>query len=372
MAQEGLESIRVLLKRDGEEGTVWLDETFASGENSVEIDWWMCPGIYWLSLEPSVKAGYAYDAAEPVLIELGYDGQEWAVSGDGTLLKYFGPGSEAIVPETVHEIPVRTVGAGAFEKSEALTIRVEEPVETVEAGAFRNLSEGVEITLGSTVKVNAEALTGSPAVKVFGYTGSEAETAAKAAGAEFVSLGMKPETPRPRLSAGKGVSGLSVAVLLDVEADAVRVRETGDIYPCTEGVAVIPLKETGERTLTLGAMLEGVPGDDADPLTLQVTEEETGLWSTALVIPEGITEIERESFRGISATAVRIPETVKVIGPQAFADCKKLTLAEMEGMPKMDETAFEGCSSLMLIVPEPGLLFDREIPFLLRQETEDE
>ena len=74
------------------------------------------------------------------------------------------------------------------------------------------------------------------------------------------------------------------------------------------------------------------------------------------IIPEGVTEIEANTFRGCtSLTSVVIPEGVTEIGRWAFEGCTSLTsIVIPSSVTEISGTTFEGCSSLTSIVVEEG------------------
>ena len=74
-----------------------------------------------------------------------------------------------------------------------------------------------------------------------------------------------------------------------------------------------------------------------------------------VTIPEGVTEIGEEAFRGCSSlTKITIPEGVTEIGTAAFFYCRSLTEINLpEGVTEIGDEAFSGCRSLTEInLPE--------------------
>lgn len=69
---------------------------------------------------------------------------------------------------------------------------------------------------------------------------------------------------------------------------------------------------------------------------------------TSLIIPNGITEIKKEAFRGNNViTQVVIPDTVVVIGEQAFCECIYLeSLTIGSAVQRIDEMAFYFCGGI--------------------------
>ena len=74
-----------------------------------------------------------------------------------------------------------------------------------------------------------------------------------------------------------------------------------------------------------------------------------------LVLPESITKIGKNAFKGLEALEeVRLPEELIHIGQYAFADCPKLKTVKFPStLEKIDSSAFKGCTSLdKVIVPK--------------------
>ena len=70
--------------------------------------------------------------------------------------------------------------------------------------------------------------------------------------------------------------------------------------------------------------------------------------AASVVIPEGVTEIGEEAFKGCtSLTAVSIPEGVTEIGDEAFQRCDKIRSVSIPGsVTEIGKDAFFGCESL--------------------------
>ena len=80
---------------------------------------------------------------------------------------------------------------------------------------------------------------------------------------------------------------------------------------------------------------------------------------TEAVIPEGVTEIEKEAFNGCSnLKSITIPNSVTKIGKSAFRGCKSLTNVTIPKDLKFTENPFIGCTSLKSLTTHEG----EEIP----------
>jgi hypothetical protein len=71
-----------------------------------------------------------------------------------------------------------------------------------------------------------------------------------------------------------------------------------------------------------------------------------------LVLPESITKIGKNAFKGLEALEeVRLPEELIHIGQYAFADCPKLKTVKFPStLEKIDSSAFKGCTSLDKVI----------------------
>ncbi len=80
-----------------------------------------------------------------------------------------------------------------------------------------------------------------------------------------------------------------------------------------------------------------------------------GTLVTDLTIPESITKIDSQAFRGASClTSVTIPDSVTSIGVSAFLDCSNLAEVVIpESVTRIEDFAFKNCSSLKeIVIPE--------------------
>ena len=67
-------------------------------------------------------------------------------------------------------------------------------------------------------------------------------------------------------------------------------------------------------------------------------------------IPEGVTEIGANAFRGCNLSSITVPVFVTSIGPNAFRDCIKLTSAVLEGGGEIWNSVFQDCSNLSSVM----------------------
>jgi len=69
-----------------------------------------------------------------------------------------------------------------------------------------------------------------------------------------------------------------------------------------------------------------------------------------IIIPNTVTTIAANAFRGTSLASINIPNSVKTIGANAFQDCTNLTRVTIGGgVLSIEGSAFAGCTSLTSI-----------------------
>ncbi len=173
-----------------------------------------------------------------------------------------------------------------------------------------------------------------------------------------------PAAPVCTFSATRGVAGYQLAVRLDKPADCVRVEGSGETIPCEGRDVRIPLTEAGEYDYAFAVIIDGVMSDYGESVSVSVSEID----GAALSVPEGISVIEEEAFRGVSASVVRIPGSVSQVGAYAFADndaLRLIELAEDETFDCIDETAFESCPDAVYCIDDAEWGFEVGLEFIL-------
>ena len=108
--------------------------------------------------------------------------------------------------------------------------------------------------------------------------------------------------------------------------------------------------------VTLVRCSDGNIGTDGIPTYLKVDNSEiigyTGKVPASLVIPEDVTKIGKDAFKGcLDMESVTIPGTVTTdAGSSAFANCTYLErVTILNGLPKISDYMFSGCASLKSI-----------------------
>ncbi|MBR4501916.1 MAG: InlB B-repeat-containing protein [Clostridia bacterium] len=101
-------------------------------------------------------------------------------------------------------------------------------------------------------------------------------------------------------------------------------------------------------------------GDGSASVTVSLAKKPDVSWSLSFKtvdldahmvwLPEALTEIEKEAFRGSSLVAVTIPDTCRTIGIRAFAGCRKLVWVFVPGtVTSISPDAFTGCPESLTI-----------------------
>ena len=325
------------MKEAEPDGTVHLMMDYAADTTTSWVSWNVCPGEYLLSFSVKTVPGCSYTTDEDLTVRVLYSGKEWVLDGNGILTQYFGSSAKLAVPETIGGKEVAGIGAMAFEKSRAM-----------------------EVTVPSTMKTDEQAFFGKEGLTVYGYTGSEAETAAEAAGAPFVSLGIKPGTPVCTASSQTGYTGYALAVRLSEDADYVLVRESKEQIPCDGRIVLIPLDSSGEKDYTLAIIRDDVRGEYGNTVHVSVFTPGNG----KIVLPKKTKTIGDEAFAGMKAAVIRIPAGVNQIGRRAFANCSGLQMIELEGNILLTDAMLEGCGDVLPVVTNADAWFERETEFL--------
>lgn len=73
-----------------------------------------------------------------------------------------------------------------------------------------------------------------------------------------------------------------------------------------------------------------------------------------VVIPEGVTIIEREAFKDCMLTSLRLPDSLTTLSRAAFMDCERLRTVELgSGVNRICRDVFMACKSLEAIIISP-------------------
>ncbi len=114
-------------------------------------------------------------------------------------------------------------------------------------------------------------------------------------------------------------------------------------YKIRSGGAVITAYVGNDSNIIIPSELDGYPvtviGEDAFSSCYSIT---------SVVVPEGVTELERVAFRYCwEMTSIQLPSTLRTIGDNAFYRCELLEEIEIpEGVTELGDHAFRGCIAL--------------------------
>lgn len=75
-----------------------------------------------------------------------------------------------------------------------------------------------------------------------------------------------------------------------------------------------------------------------------------------VVIPEGVTIIEKEAFKDCMMTSLKLPDSLTTLRQAVFMDCEQLRTVELgRGVKRICRDAFAGCKSLKSIIIPPQI-----------------
>ena len=221
---------------------------------------------------------------------------------------------ELVIPATIGEYPVTTIGMSAFEGCTGLTaITVGENVTTIGTYAFENCTGLTAITIGAKVTSVGSAV----------FAGCT------------------------------GLTGISVA--------------QGNPVYCSAGNCLI---ETSSKTLVAGCKASQIPADDTvtsignlaffncgelTGITIPDNIKSIGISAfdgctklAAVTLGTGVTDVGNRAFYGCTAlTEAVIPDNVTTLGSFVFSGCTGLTVVTVgNGVSAISDQAFSGCTKL--------------------------
>ena len=85
--------------------------------------------------------------------------------------------------------------------------------------------------------------------------------------------------------------------------------------------------------------------------------------NTAEAVPEGVVEINRLAFYGCKKATISLPNSLKTIGEAAFRSEYLESIVIPEGVTRIEEETFEGCDNLSSITLPKGLAYIGEEAF---------
>ncbi len=261
--------------------------------------------------------------------------------GGAVVTAYAGLGGAVVIPDTLGGLPVRMIGALAFEETNVTSVTIPNSVTNIDSDAFLNCTSLSNVTIpnglisiGDYAFVRCESLTNvvigpgivSIGALAFGYCDS-----------------LRAITVDPLNSFYTSVDG----VLFDKNTNTLLQVPGGK-----SGSYEIP---TSVTNIAHGAFIDctrltriTVP-DTVTSIGYLAFYGCTGLRS--VTIPDGVTSIQGETFRScVSLKSITIPDSVTSIGDYAFFGCTGLTNVVIgSGVTRTGDEAFEGCTGLTSI-----------------------
>ena len=225
----------------------------------------------------------------------------FSVSG-GVLTGYSGP-NQVVIPEQVDGQTVTSIGSGAFQGSDVVSVALPGTVTSIGSYAFMDCASLAEICIPSSVK-----------------------TIQQYAFANCTSL--------RKIQLCKG--------LLEIQYSAFRGCTALTSLSVPSGVTTIGhYAFNGCTALAVVELPEGLSslGNGAFMYCAALTEA---------ILPEGLTRLNENAFYGCSSlTQVSLPSGVLEIQAHAFGNCRKLTALHLpETVSSIGSRAFDGCAGL--------------------------
>ncbi len=253
-------------------------------------------------------------------------------NGTITITRYTGPGGAVIIPDTINDLPVTSIGSGAFDGCTNLTsVTIPTSVTSIGDGAFSSGYSLTSLTIpDSVISIGASSFSGCSSLMNL-MIGNSVTSIGSGAFDGCTSL-TNVNIPNSVTSIGQGAfwgSGLKDA------SSGLRVLPVNKSITITEytgpgGAVTIPEKINELPVTSIG------------------WKAFSGYSLTSLTIPNSVTSIGEYAFDWCnSLTNVNIPDSVTSIGQGAFFRCTSLTSVTIgNGVTNIGNWAFFGCTSL--------------------------
>lgn len=241
-------------------------------------------------------------------------------NGQIVITGYSGKDRNLEIPWNLDGRLVVEIGPGAFMNNEVIeSVKLPIGVTILREDAFRNCMRLKSVTLPSRLSTIEDG--------VFVECISLLELSVPESVAEFGEVWCDSHLTLLRPGNAAADSG-------PVEAYQYEIRNGGAVitsYTGEDSEVIIPA--------TLGGYPVRVIGENAFSSRYSVER---------VVVPEGVVELERVSFRYCHDMAeIVLPSTLRFIGDNAFYRCERLTRVEIpEGVVELGDRAFQGCGSL--------------------------
>ena len=286
-----------------------------------------------------------------------------AVDGGVEITDYSGSATEVVIPKTIGEASVVSIGSSSFYNKKAITsvtlpsglksignsafenctslksIILPDNISSIGQAAFKDCTSLKSVTLpNSLTELNGGLFHGCTSLEeVTIPTSVSSENTYAAFNSDCTSLKTvyycgtfaNWQTLKPRTNLPEGVT---VICLGDYEF-AIN-KEAGEVY--------ISGYNDAEKAITLPAKYKGYP-------VTNITDKAFNHKNiTSVTIPRGIKSIDGFAFMNcLSLTSITLPSSLKTIGSDAFASCTSLQkIVIPNGVTVIPSEAFLGCTSL--------------------------
>jgi hypothetical protein len=243
-----------------------------------------------------------------------------ANNGTIAIRRYYGPGGDVAIPDTILGLPVTIIGGSAFQDCTSLTsVAIPNSVTSIGARAFMSCTGLTGVTIGSSViDIGDFAFWGT------GLKNLTIPDSVTSFGGAFCNCSMT------NVTIGRGVTTIGVQAFWECPSlasvtipDSVTSIGNEAFYNC--------------RSLASITIPNGVPsiGDQTFQFCYGLTN---------VTIGNSVTNIGRQAFTDCtSLTSVTIPDAVTTIGSDAFYACTNLTQITLgKGITTIGPEAF-GC-----------------------------
>jgi hypothetical protein len=281
-----------------------------------------CGVLLWLALPLALNAQFTYTTN----------------NGTITITGYTGPGGAVVIPDTIHDLPVVSIGDNAFNNCRALTgITIPDSVTYIGGYAFSGTSL-TSVLLGSAVeKIGDGAFKGCTSLRGLEIPNGVASLGARA----FMGC-----TSLTSLRIPSSVTSMGDSVFFGcANLGAIEVDVLNPAYSSVQGVVF------DKNQTVLIAYPGGRPGDYTIPNG--VTRIDSSAFAACaqfagVVIPNSVTDIDYSAFYGCTGlTNVTIPDGVADLGWDTFYSCTNLASVSIGNrVTDIGGWAFGLCTSL--------------------------
>lgn len=255
-------------------------------------------------------------ASEGLAFELNADGTSYILAGIGECTD-----TDVVVPATYENLPVTTLGFGAFQDAPITSVVIPNSITTMENNVFWDCTSLTSVSLSKNItSISTNAFKNCTSLTSLAIP-EGVTTIAKDA---FYSCNLER---------------------LDIPASITTIYEAFNYSKIKE----VNVADIGAWCNITFCNRKGTYNLQSNPLYAgKATLLLDGEIVTDLVIPNGVTEIKPFAFQNCTQlTSVTIPSTVTTIGDKAFRYCENLKTVNIPNSVKnINDQAFFNCSAL--------------------------